>query len=327
MDFGIRKNLSRNMYLSNQNQAIEDEIKRLRQMSAFDINAQNKINELEKQKTQNYQTMASPITKQETLQYDDYGHFVGEQQNNGIQNAPNNGGILQTVQDGISHAASGISQGFFDEANGVIGGAGRVMANAAMRAFGQPVNGESISDAWNKGYTEYRDYARQELADGAERNPGVSLAGEVVGSLASPIKVANTNKRWLLHPEKIINARKTNALANGTISGIGYTDNENASVGDYAANVAFGVGGGLAGSAAGNKFFKSVNNIIDEAGRAGANATAYVGSKRLSDNFSEIKDAISDTWSNTTNYFSTLFNNDEEEDEEEKRKKRLLGLL
>lgn len=38
------------MYLSNQNQALEDEIERLRRMSAFDINAQNKINELEKQK-------------------------------------------------------------------------------------------------------------------------------------------------------------------------------------------------------------------------------------------------------------------------------------
>ena len=151
MGFGIRKNLSRNMYLSNQNQAIEDEIKRLKQMSAFDINAQNKINELEKQKTQNYQTMASPITEQEALQYDDYGHFVGEQQNNGIQNAPNNGGIIQTVQDGVNHVANGVGLGLLDEASGVFGGVGRVMANAALRTFGHPVNGESISDAWNKG--------------------------------------------------------------------------------------------------------------------------------------------------------------------------------
>lgn len=68
----IRRNLSRNMYLSNQNQSIEDEIERLRRMSAFDINAQNKINELEQQKTQNYQTMVSPMTDQEAQLYDDY---------------------------------------------------------------------------------------------------------------------------------------------------------------------------------------------------------------------------------------------------------------
>ena len=326
MDFGIRKNLSRNMYLSNQNQAIEDEIKRLKQMSAFDINAQNKINELEKQKTQNYQTMASPITEQEALQYDDYGHFVGEQQNNGIQNAPNNGGILQTVQDGVNHVANGVGLGLLDEASGVFGGVGRVMANAALRTFGHPVNGESISDAWNKGYTEYRDYARKELSDGAERNPGVSLAGEVVGSLASPVKIFNADKFRLFHPEKIAQARLGNAATNGIVSGAGYTDDENAGIEDYGLNAFVSAVGSAAGSAGGNKLFKAPYNIIDRAGRVGANATAYIGAKKLSDNLSEITDTVSNAWDKTTDYFGNLFNNEEEEDEEEKRKKRLLGL-
>ena len=34
-------------------------------------------------------------------------------------------------------------------------GSGRVMANGIRRASGYDVNGESFSDAWNKGYQEY----------------------------------------------------------------------------------------------------------------------------------------------------------------------------
>ena len=49
------------------------------------------------------------------------------------------------------------------------------MANGLMQAAGQNVNGESFGDAWNKGYQEYRDYARQELNDGYERHPGISV--------------------------------------------------------------------------------------------------------------------------------------------------------
>jgi hypothetical protein len=316
MNFGIRRNLSRNMYLSNQNQAIEDEIERLRRMSAFDINAQNKINELEKQKTQNYQTMASPITEQESLQYDDYGHFVGEQQNKGIQNAPNNDGILQTVQDGVNHVANGVGLGLLDEASGVIGGVGRVLANTALRAAGQPVNGESIADAWNKGYTEYRDYARKELSDGAERNPGVSLAGEVVGSLASPVKLFKTDKLRLLHPEINAQARLGNALTNGAVSGAGYTDDENADYTDYGMNILKGVATGYSGYKLGSN--APSNNFINQLDRNISNATANLG----------VNNIIPKLWDKTTDFIGNLFNNDEdEEDEEEKRKKRLLGLL
>ena len=304
------------MYLSNQNQSIEDEIERLRRMSAFDINAQNKINELEQQKTQNYQTMVSPMTDQEAQLYDDFGHFVGTPQNNGIQNAPNNGGILQTVQDGVNHVANGVGLGLLDEASGVFGGVGRVMANAALRTFGHPVNGESISDAWNKGYTEYRDYARKELSDGAERNPGVSLAGEVVGSLASPVKIFKADQFRLFHPEKIAQARLGNALTNGAVSGAGYTDDENADYTDYGMNILKGVATGYSGYKIGSS--SPSNSFINQLDRNISNATANLG----------VNNIIPKLWDKTTDYFGNLFNNDEEEeDEEEKRKKRLLGLL
>ena len=222
--------------------------------------------------------------------------------------------------------ANGVGLGLLDEASGVFGGVGRVMANAALRTFGHPVNGESISDAWNKGYTEYRDYARKELSDGAERNPGVSLAGEVVGSLASPVKIFKADQFRLFHPEKIAQARLGNAVTNGIVSGAGYTDDENADYTDYGRNIGFGVGGGLAGSVGGNKLFKAPYNIIDRAGRVGANATAYIGAKKLSDNLSEIVDTVSNAWDKTTDYFGNLFNNDEEEEDEEEKRKRRLGL-
>ena len=40
----------------------------------------------------------------------------------------------------------------------------------------------------NKGYQEYRDFARQELNDGYQRNPIISGLAEFGGALASPIK-------------------------------------------------------------------------------------------------------------------------------------------
>lgn len=91
-------------------------------------------------------------------------------------------------------------------------------------------------------------------------------------------------------------------------------------------NIGFSVGGGLAGSTVGNKIFKAPCNIIDNAGRVGANAVAYVGAEKLSDNLSEITDTVSNAWDKTIDYFGNLFNNEEEEEDEEEKKKRLLGL-
>ena len=107
-----------------------------------------------------------------------------------------------------------------------------------MRALGQNVNGESFGDAWNKGYQEYRDFARQELNDGYQRNPTISAGAEVVGATMSPVTpfkargFTGSLGKIVSHPEDIARARWLNSVATGTANGAGYTDQN--TLGEYA---------------------------------------------------------------------------------------------
>ena len=170
------------MYYTQLNENIDEQIRQLQARTAYDVNAQMQINDLLRQKSINEQRMMQPMSAAEYDEYDDNGQYIG---NTAQQNT---GGFWQAVTDGVNHAAQGASLGWSDEAFGAIGGTGRVIANGLMRAAGQNVNGESFGDAWNKGYTEYRDFARQELQDGYQRNSTISSLSEVGGALASPIK-------------------------------------------------------------------------------------------------------------------------------------------
>ena len=135
-----------------------------------------------------------------------------------------------------------------------------------MRAFGQNVNGESFGDAWNKGYQEYRDFARQELQDGYERNPVVSAVSEIGGAVISPITpfksrgyTGATLGKVISHPEDIAKARWLNTAATGVVNGAGYA-NQN-TMGEYAKNIAMSVGANTIGNQIGNWTFGSGNNM------------------------------------------------------------------
>ncbi len=140
-------------------------------------------------------------------------------------------GAFSAALDAIAHAAQGVSLGWADEGYGLIGGTGRALANLGMRAFGYPVNNESFIDAWHKGYTDTRDYARRELQRGFERHPYISTGAEVLGAAFSPIRVYKTRGHvgslgnFIAHPRDIEKARTINAIGTGIVNGIGNSDN------------------------------------------------------------------------------------------------------
>ncbi|MBP5215766.1 MAG: hypothetical protein J6039_04335 [Alphaproteobacteria bacterium] len=272
----LRKTLGRNMHFAQMNNDIDNQIKDLQARTAYDANAQMQINALNQQRDLNEQQMQQPMTEQEYAQYDDNGHYIG---NSARQTTPQNiNGIGQALTDGINHAAQGISLGWSDEAFGAVGGVGRVMANGVRRTLGHDVNGESFGDAWNKGYQEYRDFARQELQDGYERNPTISSGAEVVGAAMSPITpfkakgyTSATLGKFISHPEDIARARWLNSLATGAINGAGYTNRN--SLSEYGMNIATGIGTNYLGTSLGNGLFGSGNNMY-RFGRGTMNAFA-----------------------------------------------------
>lgn len=170
-------------------------------------------------------------------------------------------GSWSPLTDAIGHAAQGITYGWSDELNGVIGGVGRVLANGIMRAMNQPVNNESFADAWHKGYTDYRDFSRNELNAGYERNPVISHGSEILGSAFSPFRVHRARNiigltgDYLAHPWDIKKSDAINALGTAAINGIGKSDNKN--INEMARNTLWGTVGNYAGVKANHHLYGS----------------------------------------------------------------------
>ncbi|MBQ8481544.1 MAG: hypothetical protein IJ532_03315 [Alphaproteobacteria bacterium] len=245
------------------NEEIDNKISQLQSRASYDMNAQAQRNALQQQFEANRQKMQQPMSESEYDEYDDSGNYIGGITKNRQQQ--DNGGLGQAITDGINHTAQGISLGWSDEALGTIGGTGRAMANGLMRASGQNVNGESLGDAWSKGYQEYRDFARQELNDGYQRNPAISAGSEIIGSAISPIipfkakGFTGSLGKVISHPEDIARARWLNTVATGIANGAGYT-NQN-TLNEYAKNIGMSIGTNVGGTAFGNKLFGSGNNM------------------------------------------------------------------
>ena len=270
----LRRLLGRNLRYTQMNEQLDFAIKQLQ--NNFSPEAQMQLNALKQERQNIDNLMAQPMTDAEYELYDDDGHYLGD---NPPPTQQNSGGFGQAIADGINHAAQGVSLGWSDEAFGAIGGAGRVMANGVMRAFGQNVNGESFGDAWDKGYQEYRDFAHQELQDGYQRNPAISAGAEVVGATMSPITpfkakgFTGSLGKVISHPEDIARARRLNTVATGVANGAGYT-NQN-TLDEYAKNIAMSIGTNAGGTAFGNKLFGSGNDMY-RLGRGAMNVGAQI---------------------------------------------------
>jgi len=281
----LRRTLGRNMQYTKANEEIDKQIVQLQIRAPFDLNSQAQIDALKQQRENNLQSMSQPMTAEEYDEYDDNGEYIGNQSAMSTSDsATQDSSIAQTAIDGVNHFAQGAGLGWSDELNGIIGGAGRVAANGLMRATGNNVNGESFGDAWNKGYTEYRDFARQELNNGYQRNPAISTGSEIIGSAISPVKVhtprgytGSTLGNFIPHPEDIARSRWINTVGTGTINGAGYTNDNTPE--DYITNISNSIGMNFLGTSLGNKAFGAKNDI-HQFGRgfmnAGAQAVPYV---------------------------------------------------
>ena len=185
--------------------------------------------------------------------------------------------------DGANHVAQGVSLGWSDELFGVIGGAGNVFANSLLQASGHDLNGETLNNAWNKGYQEYRNFSRQELAKGYQRNPTISVGSDIMGNLLSPIAPFKAKNRInmfgnVYHTTRdIAVAGPRMAMANGVIGGIGTTDTNNPV--DYAQNIMFNTAGNLIGNKVQNNIFgisdryQVIRKVVEGVNNIGATAS------------------------------------------------------
>lgn len=250
----LRKNIARNMRYAEANGKMNEEIEYLRNNGG----SEERINALQKRCDENYQKMMTPMTESEYAEYDDNGDYKGRE--NKAED------ILRTAADGVNHMAQGISLGWSDEMTGAIGGAGRVIANTARRVGKKSVNGESFTDAWRKGYNEYRDFARNELQNGYSRSPVVSRVAEVAGGAVSPVKLFRNNGEF---GQFVGKNRYLNSGTTGFINGAGYTDDNDPA--QYGENIAISTFTNLAGSELGNRVF-GMRNSLHPVGRAAMNA-------------------------------------------------------
>ncbi|MBR3501455.1 MAG: hypothetical protein IKO06_00955, partial [Alphaproteobacteria bacterium] len=256
---------------------IDKQIAQLQMRTPFDLDSQVQIDALQQQRENNLQHMNQPMTAEEYDEYDDNGEYTGNQSSMPASDfATQDSNIGQTAIDGVNHLAQGASLGWSDELNGVIGGAGRVAANGLMRATGNNANGESFGDAWNKGYAEYRDFARQELNNGYQRNPAISTGSEIIGSAMSPVKIhtprgytGSTLGNFISHPEDIARSRWINTIGTGTINGAGYTNDNNPA--EYGENIIKSTMTNVSGTILGNKMFGKGNDMY-KLGRGTMNA-------------------------------------------------------
>lgn len=266
----LRKNIARNMRLAEENDWIDDQIQKYE--GKTDMQSQGYIDNLLNTREANEQKMISPMSEEEYQDYNDNGDYVPALKNQDSFFKKSGATLL----DGVNHFAQGASLGWSDEANGLIGGIGGVAANGIVRAFGGNVNGESLGDAFKRGYREYRDAAREALDNGYERSPVISRTAEVEGSAFSPIKPFKTKgyteptfHKFVAHPTDIAKARRYNAFGTGAIAGMGYVKDNTPSA--YATNIAEGVATNHLGNKLGDKAFGAGNNMY-QTGRAAMNA-------------------------------------------------------
>ena len=127
-----------------------------------------------------------------------------------------------------------------DELHGVMGGVKNMYENWQDNNL----TGDNYVDTFKQGYQEYRDFARQELDDGYQRNPVVSGLAEVGGALVSPIKPFSG---------------MSGAVTNGIIGGIGMTDTNNPT--EYAINIGLNTAGSVTGEKLGNMLGDKAKNL------------------------------------------------------------------
>ncbi len=155
-----------------------------------------------------------------------------------------------------SAAEQGLSAGTADEIEGLSQGLGYAVASLNKN---WNKNNETFAEAFQRGYTQGRDYRRNVLKEGKQNAPHVMMGGEFTGTLVNPLsKIAAPNKLAPLSRQAAYNTK--NALATGTISGIATVDNPDAQWTDIVGNVAKNTGANATGNWYTNKALGRAGN-------------------------------------------------------------------
>lgn len=144
----------------------------------------------------------------------------------------------------------GLSAGWADEIEGVMGGLGYAIGSLNQN---WNKNGESPFSAAQRGYTETRDYRRNNIAEGYQKAPVMMQTMTDLGSIASPINHTNIfgTMPVLNHAGQALQ----NPIISGSLAGLG------ASQGNMANQAVDTLIGGITGKMS-NAITAPVNNYV-----------------------------------------------------------------
>ncbi len=172
-------------------------------------------------------------------------------QESGWQNIVRNADYMSTA------ARQGLSYGWSDELEGVIGGVGYAVGSL-VPSWNK--NNESMSEAFKRGYITHRDEERQKLEEARQNAPFLTTVSEAAGAIASPIGAAKLPNAPYINAIKKTPLKK--ATSYGSFYGTGTAENGNTvgeTLGNYAENVGLGAVGGSIGNWVGGQFFGRAN--------------------------------------------------------------------
>jgi len=173
----------------------------------------------------------------------------------------------ENVADLTATAAQAGSYGFSDEINGLIGGTGEALAYPFLKGK-DGYNRDSLTDAFQNGYRDYRDYTRERLNNTQERIPAAATAASAAGSFIAPSKILPLKNEPMFSRNLLSNAQKY-AISRGVAGGIG--ESEGTDINDYVNNITRNVGSNLVGTNVGNRFlgrsdiYKPQRSVIENA--------------------------------------------------------------
>lgn len=177
--------------------------------------------------------------------YDENLHKDEKPQQNGVF-----GNVLKKGEQLASAGLNGLSLGFADEMEGVMGGLGYGLASLNPK---WNKSGESFWDAAKRGYADARDNRRNVLAQGQKDMPVAMGIAEAAGSIASnPYgKILGASKTAPLAMKAAGNFKT--GIANGLTYGAGVTEDNTPQ--EYAKNMALGAAGNMGGNTLSNQLY------------------------------------------------------------------------
>lgn len=177
--------------------------------------------------------------------YDENLHKDEKPQQNGVF-----GNVLKKGEQLASAGLNGLSLGFADEMEGVMGGLGYGLASLNPK---WNKSGESFWDAAKRGYADARDNRRNVLAQGQKDMPVAMGIAEAAGSIASnPYgKILEASKTAPLAMKAAGNFKT--GIANGLTYGAGVTEDNTPQ--EYAKNMALGAAGNMGGNTLSNQLY------------------------------------------------------------------------